>query len=455
MKQAAVGAMAAMMALTSAPARSQDAGISLIRDAEIEGILRKDTDPVLIAAGLEPSNVEIHLVNNKELNAFVSGGQHIFLFTGMIIKTESPNQLIGVIAHETGHIAGGHLARQGESTRGAMATYAITLGLGLLAALAGGESSSGAAAGMLYSANYFAQLQMLGYSRRDESAADQAAATFLEKAGLSGKGLVTFFDNFRYQEVFADSRRDAYFRSHPLSSDRIEALRAKVEAQSHYNDPDTPEAIERHKVMVAKLKAFMNYPQVTFTDYPETDTSFPARYARAIAHYKALDTDRALTDIDALIAEQPNNPYLWELKGQVLFEAGRAAESEAPYRKSVELAPTEPLLRISLGQTLLALPKDAGVADAIVNLNRAADYESDNPFTWRLLAEAYERNGQEGQARLATAEQSFSLGQLPEARRFAQRARDLLEQGTPQYRRAVDIITTSEDNFQGRKRRRS
>jgi predicted Zn-dependent protease len=228
-----------------------------------------------------------------------------------------------------------------------------------------------------------------------------------------------------------------------------------VEAGAHYNTPDTPEAIERHKIMVAKLKAFMNYPQVTFTDYPETDTSFPARYARAIAHYKNLDTDRALKDIDALIAEQPNNPYLWELKGQVLFEAGRAAESEAPYRKSVELAPTEPLLRVSLGQTLLALPKDAGVADAVTNLNRAVDYEPDNPFTWRLLAEAYERNKQPGLARLATAEQSFSLGQLTVARTFALRARDLLQQGTPQYRRAVDIITTSEDNFESRKRRRS
>jgi predicted Zn-dependent protease len=455
LKQGAIGAVAAVMAMTSGPAWSQDAGISMIRDAEIEGILHKDADPVLAAAGLEPSNVEIHLVNNKELNAFVSGGQHIFLFTGMIIKTESPNQLIGVIAHETGHISGGHLARQGEGTRGAMATYAITLGLGLLAALAGGESSSGAAAGMLYSANYFATLQMLGYSRTQESAADQAAAGFLEKAGLSGKGLVSFFDNFRYQEVFSDSRRDAYFRSHPLSSDRIEALRAKVERQPHYNTADTPEAIERHKVMVAKLKAFINYPQVTFADYPETDTSFPARYARAIARYKDLDTERALKDIDALIADQPNNPYLWELKGQVLFEAGRAAESEAPYRKSVELAPTEPLLRISLGQTLLAVPKDAGVAEAITHLNRAADYEPDNPFTWRLLAEAYERNKQPGLARLATAEQSFSLGKLPEARRFALNARDLLEQGTPQYRRAMDIITTSEDNFQGRRRRRS
>jgi predicted Zn-dependent protease len=199
----------------------------------------------------------------------------------------------------------------------------------------------------------------------------------------------------------------------------------------------------------------MNYPQVTYTDYPETDTSFPARYARAIAHYKDLDTERALKDNDALIAEQPNNPYLWELKGQALFEAGRAAESEAPYRKSVELAPTEPLLRVSLGQTLLALPKDAGVTEAITHLKRAADYESDNPFTWRLLSEAYDRNKQPGLARLATAEQSFSLGQLAEARRFALNARDLLEQGTPQYRRAVDIITTSEDNYEARRRRRS
>lgn len=447
------GTMGALVAL--APAAHAQQPMGLIRDAEIERILRADADPILVAAGLQPRNVELHIVGDKSLNAFVAGGQHLFLNTGLIVKTETPGQLIGVIAHETGHIARGDLARQGQGERSAMATFAMTLGLGLLAALAGGDSGAEAAMGMAYSANYFATLQILGYTRNQESAADQAAATFMDRAGQSGEGLVGFFDNFKYQEVFSDARRrDPYFRSHPLSADRIANLRDRVSKSASFNKPDSPAAVESHKIMVAKLKAFMNYPQQTYQDYPETDKSFAARYARAIARYKALDTNRALSEIDGLIAEQPENPFLWELKGQVLFESARIAEAEAPYRKAVELAPTESLLRLSLGQTLLALPDDKGLKDAIVNLNRAVDYEDENPFAWRLLSEAYERDNQAGLARLATAEQNFALGKLAEARTFALRARDLLEPDTVQLRRANDIIATSEDNYEARKKQR-
>ncbi len=215
------------------PARAQDDGsVSIIRDTEIEETLRADADPIFVAAGLNPKAVKLHLVGDKDLNAFVSNGQQLFIFSGLIMETKTPNQLIGVIAHETGHMAGGHLARSGEGQKNAMKTFLLTAGLGILAAAAGAPD---AGAALLYSASYFATLDYLGYSRIQEAQADQAAVTYLEAAGKSGKGLVDFFDNFRYEEVFSQAKRYPFFQSHPLTSDRIEALRVRAEKQPHYN----------------------------------------------------------------------------------------------------------------------------------------------------------------------------------------------------------------------------
>jgi predicted Zn-dependent protease len=264
--------------------------------------------------------------------------------------------------------------------------------------------------------------------------------------------LVDFFDNFRYQEVFSDARREPYFQSHPISSQRIDALATVVATKPNYNKADPPEAMAQHAIMVAKLKAFINYPQQTLTDYPDTDQSYPAKYARAIAAYRDLKTDDAVKQIDALIAERPKDPYLQELKGQVLYEAGRIKESEAPHRKSVELKPTAPLLLINLGQTLVALDDDSRLDDAIVHLRKAVDLEEEEPMAWRLLAQAYDRKGEPGLARLASAEQNFYLGQMNQARDFAGRARELLTKDTPQWRRANDIVLVAESAVRDQKR---
>ena len=446
--RAAIGlfAVVSSLAMSTAPACAQeDGGVSIIRDTEIEAILRQDCDPIFVAAGLTPQNVQIHIVGDKELNAFSAAGQQVFLNTGLIIETKTPNQLIGVIAHETGHIAGGHIARSGEMGRSGIAPLILGMGLGVLAALAGAPD---AAAGLIYSSSYFAQLSVLGYSRVQESAADQAAVTYLEKSGQSGEGLVEFFNNFRYQEVFSDEKKYPFFRDHPLSDDRIEALTARVTTQAHFHAVDSPEAIAKHEIMKAKLEAFLNGPQQTFVEYPETNTSFPARYARAIAYYKLLETDKALKQIDALIADQPNNPYLWELKGQVLFEAGRPKEAEPAHRRSVELKPDAPLLRINLGQTLVATEDKTKLDEAVSEINRALTEEPDNALGWRLLSEAYDAKGEAGRARLAAAEQNFYLGQMRDARTFAMRARDLLKKDTPEWRRATDIVLASKPSPQ-------
>jgi predicted Zn-dependent protease len=434
-------AMFGVLAAPVAPAFAQgDEGISIIRDTEIEEILHQDADPIFIAAGLNPKSTQIHIVSDKTLNASSTAGEHLFLNTGLIMETKSPNQLMGVIAHETGHIAGGHAARSGAIGRAALTPMILSIGLGVLAALAG--SPDGAAA-LVFSSGYFGEISVLGFSREQESRADQAAATYLEKAGVSGRGLVEFFNNFRYQEVFDDEKKFPFFRDHPLTDDRIEALSSRVAQQPHYSEVDTPEAIARHAVMQAKLKGFLYGAGQTLADYPETDTSFPARYARAIALYRQTETQPALTAIDALIAEQPNNPYLWELKGQVLFEAGRAKDAEPAHRRSVELKPDAPLLRINLGQTLLAVNDASKVDEAIAQIRRSLGQEPDNALGWRLLSEAYDSKGDAGMARLTAAEEQFYLGQLLEARTFAVHARELLKKDSPEWRRATDIIFAS------------
>lgn len=434
---ATVGLLAAPVGTAFA---QNDPGVSLIRDTEIEEILHQDADPIFAAAGLNPKSVQIHLIADKELNAFSAGGEQLFLNTGLILETKTPNQLIGVMAHETGHIAGGHIARSGAAGHAALGPMLLSVGLGVLAALAGAPD---AAAGLVFSAGYFGQISVLGYSREQESRADQAAATYLEKAGMSGRGLVEFFNNFRYQEVFDNEKRYPFFRDHPLTDDRIEALAARVEHQPHVDVVDGPEAITRHALMHAKLEGFIAGPGQTFADYPETDQSFPARYARAIAYYKETETDHALKAIDALLAEQPNNPYLWELKGQVLFEIGRAKEAEPAHRRSVELKPEAPLLRENLAQALIAIGGPARLDEAVRDLQRSLQQEPDSPLGWRLLSEAYDAKDEPGLARLAAAEQNFNLGQLLEARTFAFNARKLLARDSPEWRRATDIILAS------------
>jgi predicted Zn-dependent protease len=414
---------------------------SLIRDTEVEETLHQLADPVFEVAGLDPKEVEIMIIGDKELNAFATSGQRMALYTGMIIETETPNQLLGVIAHETCHIACGHTARSGSMMRAGLRPMLLTMGLGLIAAMAGAPD---AAVGLLASSSQFSTLAILTYSRVQEASADQAAAGYLEKVGRSGRGLAEFFENFRYQEVFSQARRYAYFRGHPISSERIAALKSRVEKASNYGRSEDPKEIEAHAVMKAKLDAFLSPPQQSFVKYKERDTSYPARYARAIAYYRASEPERALKAIDALLAEQPNNPYLWELKGQVLFENGRVKDAEAPHRKSVELKPDAPLLRVNLGQAILAVDEGKRTDEAIAELRLALNLEDDNSFAWRLLSQAYDRKGQPGLARLAAAEANFSEGDDRQARVFGMRARDQLERGTPEWRRATDIVLASE-----------
>lgn len=431
-----VAAAAFGLCLTAAaPASAQSA----IRDTEIEEIIHDWSDPVFTAMGLEPSEVEILLINENDLNAFATRGRILGVNTGLILKTRNPNELLGVIAHEAGHIKNRHTLRDGAQGAG-MQPMLMTMALGALA-IAAGAPDAGAV--LLGNSQYFGTLSALRYMTHQEGEADNTGARALQSAGESGRGLVSFFENFRSQEVFSDARRFPYFRSHPLSSDRIENLRRFVSEQSNYDRRDSPERMAEHALILAKIHAFMDAPNQTLRDYPESDASLPARYARAIAWYRDGQTDKALAAVDAFLVEQPENPFFWELKGQILFEEGRPAEAIGAHQRSVELKPDAPLLRVNLAHALIEAGDPARLDDAIGHLKRATALEKDNSLGWRLLSQAYASQNKEGEARLATAEMYFAVGAEQQATQFALRARDLLTPGSAEWTRAMDIVFAS------------
>jgi len=417
----------------AAPAQA----ISLIRDAEIEHTIRMYSEPIFRAAGLNPEAIQLHLVNDNSMNAFVAGGQRMFINTGMIRRTETPNMLIGVIAHETGHIAGGHLVTRRAAMEGnsAAAVLSFLLGIGAVAAGAGDVGTAIMAGG-----SSIAQRNLLQYTRAQEASADQAAMTYLNQVGWSGEGLVETFSMFRGYEVMSDRQQDPYLRSHPLNTDRMNALEERVEKSPYKDKKDPPEWQFEHDMIRAKLAGFLDRPAVTMRRYPESDTSAPARYARAVAYHKSSRLDNAMEELEPLIAEYPDNPFLWELKGQILFESGKAAEAIAPYEKSVDLLSDSPLLQVGLAQAMLATERPELTQPAVDHLEKSLRYDRENSFAFHQLAIGYSRLGDRGMAELSTAERYYIAGNLPQAKQHAYRAQEYLSSGSPNWLRAQDIM---------------
>ncbi len=361
----------------------------------------------------------------------------MYIHTGLLVEADRPGQVEGVIAHEIGHIAGGHVARMGDAFASASTPILVTMGLGLLAMIAG---SPDAGMAIISSGQHIAERTILRHSRIQESSADQAAVTYLDRIGQSGLGLVEMTEKFRHMEVLSARNQNPYVRTHPLSSDRIASLTNRVIESPYANVPDSPEDLFAFKMIQAKLHGFMNKPEITFRLHPESDRSLPSLYARAIAHYRIPNIDKAVADVENLLAIQPNNPYFYELMGQILFEYGRTEESIPFHQKSVDLLPSAPLFRLNLAQSMLATEKTHYAGDAVKHLEKTIQVEKGNAYAWHLLAIAYARGNEVGKADLATAERYFYNRRLPQAAQFAMRARKDLEKGTPQWQRANDII---------------
>lgn len=421
-----------------APADAGAQRLSFIRDAEIENTIRTYAAPLFLAAGLEPSDVRIYLVDDRSLNAFVAGGQRLFINTGLIMRSTHAGQVIGVIAHETGHIAGGHLSRLHAAIANSTAQSILALVIGAAAAIGTGRGDVGAA--IVAGGQSMGLRSFLHYNRTQESAADQAALRFLDATGQSSRGLLEFMELLDGQELLSADRQDPYLRTHPLSRERIDTVQAHL-SRSPYKDKPQPARIqELHRRMLAKLYAFLEPFGRTLRRYPESDTGVDARYARAVAYYRKPDLGKALPLVDGLIAERPEDPYFHELKGQMLFENGRAAEAQKPYETAVRLLPRSPLLRRGLAQVQLELGDPALLEPAIRNLRAALQQDADAPFTWRQLAIAYGRRGDMGMSAVALAEEALLKGHARQARYHAGKAEKLLPRGSMGWLQAQDIL---------------
>jgi predicted Zn-dependent protease len=438
-------AAAAGMNPAIATAQQAQGGISIIRDAEIEQLMRDYARPVFTASGIGDSATKIVLVGSRDFNAFVSSGRRVFINVGVIMEAATPNQVIGVLAHETGHIAGGHLfrLRQQLETAQMMAIAGMLLGAGAVVATARnnqvGQSGAGPM-GVITGPLEIARRSMLAYQRSEEQAADKAAVRFLNQTGQSSKGLVETFERMSSDNLFRRVGTDPYLQSHPSAPERISALKEDAQKSPHFGKGDAPALKARHEMAKAKLYGFLTRPEELVRRFPPSDVSLPARYARAISAYRFNSQGSAHQQIDALIAQQPANPYFHELKGQALLEAGRAREALAPLRRAIQLAPGQPLFRGMLGHALVSTgdPRDADAA--IKELTTATQREPETPDYHQYLARAYGAKGDDAMAALSAAQGYILSGKQDEARRLARRAKNGLKQGTPAWNKADEIL---------------
>jgi predicted Zn-dependent protease len=418
--------------------------LNLIRDAEIENTIRTFVTPIWKAAGLDPSAVEIMIVQDNSLNAFVAGGQRIFINTGLIMRTETPNQLIGVIAHETGHIAGGHLARMQEELNNLSTMQILEALLGGAVMAGGAVSGSGGVGGPGQTGPGTKTpvpgsiMSFLKYSQTQEASADQASITFLQRTQQSPKGSLEFLRQLQKEERMLIGRRDPYLSTHPLTPDRIATFEEAVAHSPYANTPDSPKFLDMHHRMVAKLIGFVT-PANALAHFSEADRSVPARYARAIALYRTGALGSALLTLDGLLKESPNDPYFHELRGQMLFENGRIAQSVESYRKAVQLLPGIGVVKIDFARALLESNNTENDREAVRNLEMAAQTESGSFDLWRLMASGYSRLNNPGMTSLARAEMAILRGNRSEAQAHAAAAERQLQAGTPAWQRAQDI----------------
>ena len=435
--------LAALIVLVGLPLTWSEAAEAqsrqIIRDAEIETIIRDFLTPLLQVAGLNPKAIDVYLIKDPTLNAFVAGGQNLFLHTGFLMATEDPLQVIGVLAHETGHIAGGHIARSSDVVEGANTQVLASYILGLGAALATGQP--GLAGAIILGGQDIALKSLLSYSRSQEQAADQAAIKLLEATGQSPRGMLEFLRTLSGQEVLLATSQDPYLRTHPLTRQRITFLEDQL-ARSPYRDtPPSPVFVEQHKRMRAKLIGFLEPQNRVLRAYPESDQSVEARYARAIMHFRRPNLPEALEIIDGLIAEQPSDAYFHELRGQILFENGRLAEALPSYETAIGLLPDAPQIGLSLARVQIEMNDPALDESAEGHLRSTLQAEPENASAWRLMAIIHGRRGETGLTALALAEAALARREVAEAGQHARRAQELLPEGSPGWLRAQDLET--------------
>lgn len=419
-------------------------GPNLIRDAEIEGLLRLYSKPIFKAAGLNPSAIKVYVIADPSINAFVAGGQRVFIHTGLITRADSPNQVIGVLAHETGHIAGGHLARMNSELASANVQSIVGMLVGAAAIVGGVMSGNSEAAqagqGVILGSQSLSQRNFLQYQRGMESTADQSALKYLAATGQSAKGMLTLFNVLANESLASTSRADPYVFSHPMPFDRIRSLEAAAKASPYFDKPDDPGFLLRFQLAKAKLSGFLDSPQSVFQRYPSADKSLPARYARAIAMFRRGDIKNAVPVIDSLTAELPQDPYFWELKAQAYLENGNPVAGLPAIKKARSLLPDNGLLQMLHAQILVSTDNPKNADEALSILNKAKRTEIDVPDIYKYMARAYALKNDIPRAELATAEFAWLTGDKTMAVTKATSAQNFFKKGSVEWLRASDLL---------------
>ena len=438
----------AIAIIAARPAAAQ----SILRDTETESFFEDMTRPLATAAGLDPRSLKVVLVNDPEINAFVMQGQTIYLNAGLIRAADNVQQVQGVVAHEMGHITGGHAVRFSEGVNQATGITIMSMLLGA-AVMAVGAPDAGMA--ILAGGQQAAMGKFLAFSRTQESSADQAGATFLQKAGISGKGSLDFFRKLQNQEYrLAIPQKDSYDRTHPLTSERIAALETLYKASPAWNKPPDPALDARFQRVKGKLTGFVEDPGQVMRLYPETDTSIAARYARAYAWHRTAYPDKAVKEVDALIARDAHDPYFLELKGQILLESGKPRDAIPPLREAVQRSGSKPMISALLGHALIATEDPQYFSEAKQILKVSVQRDDDNPFAWYQLGLVYDREGDQPRAALATAERYSLEGNFNPALTNAEAAMRGLPPGTPDWIRAQDIAMVARNEAPSKRKRR-
>jgi predicted Zn-dependent protease len=448
----ALAALYAVSASTAAISPAAAQSLPLIRDTEIENLLKDYSRPIFKAAGLGAQNISMRIIRHDSFNAFVLDGRNVFVNSGTLLQAKTPNEVIGVIAHETGHITGGHMAAlRARIARDQTKALLLTiLGIGLMVggAVSGGDTArevAGAGSGVALGGNEIIMRSLLSERRSQESAADQAGLRYLDATHQSGRGMLETFERFAQQEYISAGYQDPFVRTHPVAADRIAQLRERVSKSPYFETRDPPQLQLRHDMMRAKISGYLERTQVVFNRYPASDNSLPARYARAITRNCSGKCADAMGEVDALLREKPDNAYFWELKGNVLFWVGKHREAIPALRKSLQLAGgDEPLIQAELAQALLATDDAALLEEAIGLLRRANALDEDNSMTHHQLANAFYKKGQFPQADLEAAQAHFVEGNVKQAQIFAKRALVKLPRGSPEWIRAEDIVNYKE-----------
>lgn len=421
------------------PAAAQ--GITLLQDTETERLLHSYEDPILAVAGIDPAAVKMYIVNDTSLNAFVAEGQNIFSNAGLFIQLKTPNELIGVLAHETGHMAGGHLTRGSDAIAKAEIPMLLSMALGIGAAIAGAGEAAMILMGVGQSA---AAAQFMQFSRVQEATADQMALKYLRATHQSGIGMVNVFERMANEAAMIVKNPEQYASDHPADRDRVANMRELVDASPYRDVPDSPQSVHSFQMVKAKVIGYLLPVKDVLYRYPLKDKSAQARYARAMVYMRQPDLPKALAEINSLIKEEPKNPYFYEVLGQIYVTMSQPMKGIEPYQTSVNLLPDAPQLRIALAAAQVATGRKDIEQQAVNNLKIALQQDSDNPFGWYEMAQAYSDLGNDAQANLATAERYYTVGALPQSATFAVRARQKLTKGSADWERANDIIAIAQ-----------